>query len=245
MFSIIYKPQYALIWSSVIAFFGGGVLIDSSSTGATLEVYGTDGNTHLRVEEDSATVDNNHSLLVLANNGHVRIVTNNNDEGGSWTLANRGVDFIINRNGSGVTEFDLDENTGNLTIAGTLTQNSDRNAKENFEAVDPQEILRKVAQLDITTWNFKREGGEIRHMGPMAQDFSALFGLGEHEDKISIVDVDGVALAAVKGLHDLLAEKMVEVDERDALIDRLLERDKEISNRLQDLERRMAETGAQ
>src|SRR5262249_24529273 len=41
----------------------------------------------------------------------------------------------------------------------------------------------------------------IRHMGPMAQDFRAAFGLGEDDTTISVVDEQGVALAAIQGLY--------------------------------------------
>ena len=45
-------------------------------------------------------------------------------------------------------------------------------------------------------------------MGPMAQDFSAAFGLGEDDKHISTVDADGVALAAIQGLHQQLQTKI-------------------------------------
>jgi hypothetical protein len=36
-------------------------------------------------------------------------------------------------------------------------------------------------------------------MGPTAQDFRAAFGLGPNDTTISVVDADGVALAAIQG----------------------------------------------
>ena len=45
----------------------------------------------------------------------------------------------------------------------------------------------------------------------MAQDFHAAFGLGQDDVSIGTVDADGVALAAIQGLHR-------EVRERDARI---------------------------
>ena len=41
-----------------------------------------------------------------------------------------------------------------------------------------------------------------RHIGPVAQDFHAAFGLGTHETAIATVDADGVALAAIQGLNE-------------------------------------------
>ncbi len=88
-----------------------------------------------------------------------------------------------------------------LSLGGVWTNASDRNAKEHFEAVDPQAVLEGVAQLPITTWNYKTEDDAVRHMGPMAQDFYAAFGLGADDEHIATVDADGVALAAIQGLY--------------------------------------------
>ena len=78
---------------------------------------------------------------------------------------------------------------------------SDRNAKENFRAIDPQEILAKVAALPVLDYNLKSQTNTIRHLGPMAQDFAAAFHLGEDDKHITTIDADGVALAAIQGLN--------------------------------------------
>ena len=41
----------------------------------------------------------------------------------------------------------------------------------------------------------------MRHVGPTAQDFRAAFGLGADPLRISSVDADGIALAAVRALE--------------------------------------------
>ncbi len=89
-----------------------------------------------------------------------------------------------------------------LSDAGVWTDVSDRNAKENFEPIDPQAVLEKVAQLPITTWNYKAEDPSVRHLGPTAQDFYAAFGLGADDTHIASLDSSGVALAAVQGLYE-------------------------------------------
>lgn len=38
----------------------------------------------------------------------------------------------------------------------------------------------------------------------MAQDFYAAFGLGDDERYISTIDTDGIALAAIQGLYELV-----------------------------------------
>ncbi len=97
---------------------------------------------------------------------------------------------------------------------------SDRNAKTNCEPVDSRTVLEKVAALPITTWNYKTQDPSIRHLGPMAQDFAAAFGLGESEKTINTVDADGVALAAIQGLNQKLDQDVAalreELQRRDA-----------------------------
>ena len=85
---------------------------------------------------------------------------------------------------------------------GSPQPQSDRNAKEAFESIDPREILAAVARLPIERWSYK--GETIRHLGPMAQDFAAAFGLGADDRHIFPLDAAGVALAALQGLHDLV-----------------------------------------
>ena len=102
--------------------------------------------------------------------------------------------------------------TGAALQPGALawTAGSDRAGKDHLRPVDTKAVLRKVAAMPITTWNWKSQDASIRHMGPMAQDFHAAFGLGETPKGISSIDADGVALAAVQGLYLLVKEKTAE-----------------------------------
>ncbi len=86
---------------------------------------------------------------------------------------------------------------------------SDRNLKENFQPVDAEDVLEKVSRLPVAEWNFK--GYPLKHIGPMAQDFHALFPLGGSETMIDSGDLQGVALAAIQGLHESLREKGEEI----------------------------------
>ena len=92
--------------------------------------------------------------------------------------------------------------------SGAWSTLSDRNAKENFNAVNPRSILDKVASLSLATWNYKSQDTAIRHIGPTAQDFHAAFGVGENERTIATVDTDGVALAAIQGLNQKFEEQL-------------------------------------
>jgi len=112
---------------------------------------------------------------------------------------------------------------------------SDRNAKERFVDVSPKAILEKVAELPITEWSFK--GKNERHLGPMAQDFHAAFGLGTDDRHIGTLDESGIALAAIQGLSEVVQEK----DDR---ISALEKQNVSLENRLAALEKLVVETTA-
>ncbi len=84
---------------------------------------------------------------------------------------------------------------------------SDRSLKENISIIDSREFLERVATLPISRWNYISEGPGILHVGPMAQDFHAAFGLGSSEKSIGTLDADGVALAAIQGAYEIIREQ--------------------------------------
>ncbi|MCB9899046.1 MAG: tail fiber domain-containing protein [Planctomycetes bacterium] len=96
--------------------------------------------------------------------------------------------------------------------AGSWSSVSDRDSKENMQPVDARRVLELVAGMPILTWNYKAQDESVRHMGPMAQDFREAFGLGVSAKLIDTVDPDGVALAAIQGLNELVTEKDAEID---------------------------------
>jgi hypothetical protein len=65
-------------------------------------------------------------------------------------------------------------------------------------------MLERVRELPISTWNYTSDDALVRHIGPMAQDFAALFGVGADDRHIHHGDGQGIALAAIQGLADLL-----------------------------------------
>ena len=87
-----------------------------------------------------------------------------------------------------------------LSNGGTWTNASSRTFKEGFAAVDPLAVLERLLDLPITTWSYTGSG-EGRHLGPVAEDFKAAFGLAGDGKSIATVDADGVALAAIQGLN--------------------------------------------
>ena len=99
---------------------------------------------------------------------------------------------------------------------GSWATLSDRNTKTNFAAVNSRDLLERLAKIPIGTWNYKSQSPDIRHIGPMAQDFAAAFEVGEDETHITTVDADGVALAAIQGLNQKLDETRADLKRRDA-----------------------------
>ncbi len=137
---------------------------------------------------------------------------------GSWRFAApnlSGADFLVMGNNA------------RLTAGGTWTNASSRTFKHEFAAVDARAVLDGVLRLPLSTWQY-RASPEGRHMGPVAEDFHAAFGLGGSSEAISTVDADGVALAAIQGLHQQLLETASELSADNAVLrrqnDELLQR---------------------
>ncbi|HUG74503.1 MAG TPA: tail fiber domain-containing protein [Acidimicrobiia bacterium] len=124
---------------------------------------------------------------------------------------------------------------GGTRIVGDVALGSSRTLKTAFDAVDPAEVLAKLADLPVASWRYKTEDETARHIGPFAEDFQRLFELGDGET-ISMVDAQGVAFAAIQGLAQRLAEKEDELanlrSEKDAQIVELLARLATVEQRL-------------
>jgi hypothetical protein len=137
--------------------------------------------------------------------------------------------------GTAVPQAKLDVNGKiNCTV---LELTSDRNAKAGFAAVDNRELLQKVASLPLSTWHYTNAPG-VRHLGPMAQDFQAAFHLGTDDKHIATVDADGVALAAIQGLYELVQEK----DARIAALEQKLAQTDILTARIAALEKMFADS---
>lgn len=117
---------------------------------------------------------------------------------------------FIARASGGVTFYSNAAASSGVTLApgaGSWSNLSDRAMKSNLAAVNPQAVLAGVAGLPMQTWSYTSQDASVKHIGPMAQDFAAAFGVGEDDRHISTVDADGVALAAIQGLYSAGLEK--------------------------------------
>ena len=98
---------------------------------------------------------------------------------------------------------------------------SDRRLKADFTEIDAADVLRKVVSLPITSWRYRKDGPEVRHIGPMAQDFHAAFGLWNTDTMIFPLDATGVSMAAIQALHSRLLAAESENEDLRARLERL------------------------
>jgi hypothetical protein len=220
---------------------------------ARLHLYGTENPVVLRLQSTGTP-----------GLGRIEFVSNPQGDGNEWRPAfiqstdaggfTGGLAFYVNGTGAG-NKFAANEvmriqngrvgigtnspttllQVGAATCNGTTWANaSDRDLKENFEPVHPAAVLAQVLALPIARWNYKQDTA-ARHLGPMAQDFRAAFGLGGDDKAIATVDADGVALAAIQGLNqkvevgsqraeDRIRKVEADLKRRDAEITKLQQR---------------------
>lgn len=94
--------------------------------------------------------------------------------------------------GGGGGGFDLG------SIMGIVGMFSDQNVKENMVPALPDEMLKQVNQIPVQGWSYVYDPN-VRHVGPMAQDWNRVTGLGDGKT-ISIVDAFGMLMAAIQAL---------------------------------------------
>lgn len=166
-------------------------------------------------------------------NANLRFALVNGQAGSTWTFDNLGDEFRITQVGGSApgSAFRVLEN-GDGRFAGDVYAKgvqltSARTKKTDFKALNHDHMLDKVAQLEVAEWRYKTDPETNRHIGPFAEDFQSLFGIGDGKH-ISAVDFAGVSLSAIKALKNELAIKD--------------DRIKDLSTRLSALENQISDT---
>jgi len=171
--------------------------IDDFVIGTRSVASGADASVHLRLVTRAGT---SASMSVGEGTGTIDLSTNELFEG-----ADR------------LRVFGASGGVATLTNGGVWTSASSRTFKHGFQPVDANDMLARVLDLDISRWQYIGSG-EGEHVGPMAEDFHAAFGLGRSDKQIATVDADGVALAAIQGLNAKLEAENAALREDNAAI---------------------------
>jgi hypothetical protein len=188
------EPAGLAVFGS-LAVLNGGVEISSGNVSLTK------GN--LRVHDGDFNLDNGAVFI----GGNV-IVTNQLNCG---PLAVSGYETV-----AGNVSVDGNVYADNL-VYSTIVAGNANGANSLLSSLNGQDILNQVARLPISTWGSKRDA-KTHHVGPMAHDFQAAFGLGKDDKTISLVDESGLALAAIQALNEKLKEKDAQI----AILDKRL-----------------------
>ncbi|KKQ26893.1 MAG: hypothetical protein US42_C0019G0003 [Candidatus Magasanikbacteria bacterium GW2011_GWC2_37_14] len=172
----------------------GGIMTDgnlSINSTSTASYFG--GSVGIGTTTPWATFDINHKLAIDSS-GNVFA------SGTLGVFGNVGIGKIAS------TTAPIDTASGAyLSAGGSWTNSSNRNLKENFTEIDSADILNKINELVVSRWNYKAEASSTLHIGPVAQDFYSLFGLGD-STSISTIDPAGVSLLGIQELSKKLAE---------------------------------------
>ena len=90
--------------------------------------------------------------------------------------------------------------------------------------MEVEEVLTRLSEISIQKWNYKTDALSVSHIGPMAQDFTAAFGVGEDEKRIYAIDTAGVAFAAIQALFQMIRERDSEMKSLRSEVKELRER---------------------
>jgi len=221
LLAIIPLPLTAQVTDALVVDNQGAVGVGTATPSAPLHVTRDDGSANLLVEETDGAAGN-QNLLTLRKDSAApfqRYIS----AFGTWDFS-AGNFFVINDPADAAIEF-RQEKDGDLTIGGTLTQNSSRAAKHRIETVDTGDVLDKVTSLPVQHWTYIDDREQARHLGPMAEDFAEAFNLGADNTHISSLDLSGVALAAIQELKK----------RQDARIETLQQENRELRSELDEL----------
>jgi hypothetical protein len=224
--------------NSFVIFPNGNLGLGTSTPAAQLHIRGTDAGFRNRIfVENASGTTTPREMLEIRNNGGSYFILKDTSVAQRWAVATNGSNLIIDNQANAGVEYTLGP-TGNMVIAGTLTQGSDRATKRDIVSVKPDEILAKVMTLPIATWNRKTDDPSVRHLGPMAQDFAAAFGLGGEDDRhIAILDMAGVSLASIQALNVRLTTALAA---KDSEIETLRRESSDLARRLAAMEQLVA-----
>lgn len=155
----------------------------------------------------SATCTHASGQLATAAHGNSFVWADNNAT--TTTATNQ---FVVSAVGAGALATIFYTNaaqTTGVTLssgASAWAAVSDRRVKENLEDLSPADILSRVGQLPVYSYNYIGNPAGQRCWGPMADDWHRLFPSTKDPTRIESMDLSGVSLAAIKGAALLITE---------------------------------------
>jgi len=183
---------------------GGNVGIGTSSPAAQLEIY--------KINDDPATL--RLSSEVQDGDAIAAIISFSNDAGGGGVQGR--IENIATEDDTTVFKFYTDNtsspsmtlfDSGNMTIAGTLTQNSDVRLKENIKPIES--ALDKVKQMQGVEFN--KTNSSTKEIGVVAQEIEKIIPELVLEDKEGIKSVAYGNITAV--LIEAIKEQQKQIEE--------------------------------
>ncbi len=192
--------------SSIDISSDGDVGIGTASPSAALHV----------LDSTSAASD----IVLAENNNEARISIKNNGTSQKYILGvnntNPGL-FFISKDAGGGTIVEVNQRldgggVASVKVNGSVQAtnvvfSSSRELKNEIDLVDGKETLARLTAMPIAHWSLKTDESATKHVGPMAEDFYAAFGVGRDNKTISVTDANGVAFSAIQGLAQTLKEK--------------------------------------
>ena len=152
------------------------------------------------------TADADYSVAIgqrASTNGHAGAMVFSDGSTTDSTQASANNQFTVRAAGGYRLFTNATMTTGMQMSAGgsSWVVISDRNRKQDFLAVDGEDLLARLRGLPVTTWRYRDEvDRSTLHIGPMAQDWYRAFGFSRDDKTINMSDFDGVNLAAIQAL---------------------------------------------
>lgn len=166
-----------------------GVGIGTYTAEYPLHIEGTDfgpfQNARIGVDNGNRSTTEIRTMFKLINNGGSRFTFTDTSLGSVWTFNSNSLgEFAISLNGTGGSEFKVKQSgsivmgpggansfvlqpSGDLEIAGALSEGSDVNQKTDIRTIEYTDVLEKVMSMPVKSWQYKANDPDVRHIGPM------------------------------------------------------------------------------